>query len=86
MVVKKIVKLALIAGGVALAAKVMSAKSSEWQGLTEAQVRDKLDTRLPDAVPAEKRSAVADKVVSKMRARGKLLDESDAGATDQPES
>ncbi len=46
----------------------------EWptEGLTESEVRDKLNSRLPDRVPDEKRAAVADAVVSKMRAKGVL--------------
>ncbi len=75
MDVKKLIKLALIVGGIAFAAKLVAAKKSEWYGLTESEVRDRLESRLPDRVPAEKRAAVADKIVSKMRARGVLRDE-----------
>ncbi|MEA2000685.1 MAG: hypothetical protein U9N84_02170 [Actinomycetota bacterium] len=53
-------------------AKLVTARKAEWQGLTESQVRDKLDSRLPGRMPDEKRAAVADKVVSKMRGRGVL--------------
>ena len=74
-IVKKLVKFGLIVGGIALAAKLVSAKKSEWQGLTESEVRQKLDSRLPDRVPEQKRAAVADKVVSKMRTKGLLRDE-----------
>ena len=56
-------------------AKLVSAKKSEWRGLTESEVRQKLDSGLPDRVPADKRAAVADKVVSKMRTKGFLRDE-----------
>ncbi len=72
---KKLVKLALIVGGIAIAAKLVAAKKAAWQGLTESEVRDKLESRLPRRVPDEKRAAVADKIVSKMRERGALRDE-----------
>ncbi len=72
---KKLVKFGLIVGGIAFVAKLVSAKKSEWRGLTESEVRQKLDSRLPDRVPEQKRAAVADKVVSKMRTRGFLLEE-----------
>ncbi len=72
---KKLVRFALIVGGIAFAAKLVAAKKSEWRGLTEPEVRDKLDSRLPDRVSDEKRAAVADKVVSKMRERGVLREE-----------
>ena len=72
---KKLVKFGLIVGGIAFVAKLVSAKKSEWRGLTESEVRQKLDSRLPDRVPEQKRAAVADKVVSKMRTQGLLRDE-----------
>lgn len=72
---KTLVKLALVVGAVTVAAKLVAAKKAEWQGLTEADVRDKIASRLPDRVPDEKRAAVADKVVGKMRARGVLRED-----------
>jgi len=73
--VKKLVKLALIVGVIAVVAKLLVAKKSKWEGLTESEVRDKLESKLPKRVPDEKRTAFADKVVSKMQERGELLDE-----------
>ncbi len=64
---KKLLKLALIIGGIAAVAKLVAAKKGEWSSLTESQVREKLSTRLPDRIPPEKQAAVADKVVAKMR-------------------
>lgn len=72
---KKLIKLGLLVGGIAFVAKMVSAKKSEWQGLSEPEVRAKIDSRMPDKVPAEKRDAVADKVVSKMREKGVLRDD-----------
>lgn len=77
---KKLLKLALVVGGMTAVAKLVTSKKAEWQGLTEPQVREKLDSRLPNRMPEDKRSEVADKVVSKMRDRG-VLGEDTAPAT-----
>ena len=77
---KKLAKLAMLVGGIAFAAKLVAAKKSEWPGLTESEVREKLDSRLPDRVSDEKRAAVADKVVSKMRERGVLREEEETSS------
>ena len=70
-----LIKVILLAGGVALAAKLVTAKKDQWQGLNESQVREKVASKMPDRVPEEKREAVADKVVGTMRSRGLLSDE-----------
>ena len=75
LAMKKLIKLALVVGAVAVAARLIGAKKAEWEGLTESQVRDKLDARIPDRVPDKKRAAVADKVVAAMRFRGKLVED-----------
>jgi len=72
---KKLIKLALVVGAITVAARLVGAKKAEWEGLSESQVRDKLDAHLPDRVPDEKRAEVADKVVAKMRSRGKLAED-----------
>jgi len=72
---KKLIKLALVVGAVAVAARLIGAKKAEWEGLTESQVRDKLDARMPARVPDKRRVAVADKVVATMRSRGKLVED-----------
>ena len=77
---KKLLKVALIVGSMAAVAKLVTAKKAEWQGLTESQVRKKLDSRLPGRMPDEKRAGVADKVVSKMRERGVLREPDEATA------
>ena len=79
---KKLLKLALLIGGIAAVAKLVGAKKAEWEGLTESEVRAKLDSRLPDRMPPEKQAAVADKVVGKMRERGVLREEAE---TPEPE-
>lgn len=78
---KKLLKLALVAGVIAGIAKLARHKKAEWEGLTEGQVREKLDSKLPDRMPEEKRSAMADKVVSKMRDRGVLTEDDPTIAT-----
>ena len=56
-------------------AKKFAEQNAEWRGLTETEVRAKLDARFPDRVPDEKRAVIADTVVAKMRAKGKLRSE-----------
>jgi len=79
---KKLLKLAIVVGAITVAAKMVAAKKEEWEGLTEPQVREKLDSKLPNRVPTEKRSEIADKVVSKMRDRGVLADDEETADTD----
>lgn len=86
---KKLIKLGLLVGGVAFAAKLLEAKKAEWEGLAESDVRAKLNARLPDKVPADKRAEIADKIVDKMREKGVLGEDAptteDAG-THEPSS
>jgi hypothetical protein len=77
-----LVKLVLLAGSAALAAKLVTAKKGEWQGLSETEVREKLEARMPDRVPEDKRVAVAEKVVATMQTRG-LLTEAAAAADEE---
>ena len=61
----------------ACAKKAKSHRASEWHGLTESEARSKLETKLPGKIPAEKRSAISDKVVAKMRDRGVISEDVD---------
>lgn len=74
---KSLIVILLLIVVVAAVAKKKSraAGASEWQGLTESEARSKLDAKLPGRIPAEKRSAISDKVVGKMRERGVLADD-----------
>lgn len=72
---KKLIGVALIVGAAAVAAKLMAGKKQEWQGLSEAEVRERMEQRMPSRVPEEKRAAATDKVVTKMRERGMLREE-----------
>ncbi len=76
---KKLIKLALLVGGAVAVSKVITAKKAEWEGLAEPEVRAKLDARLPEKVPADKRAEIADKVVGKMREKGVLREDAPAG-------
>ena len=79
---KKLFKLALLIGGAALVAKIVAAKKAEWHGMTETEVRDKLDAKLGEKVPDEKRAIIADKVVSTMRHKSVLTEEPDTADTE----
>ncbi len=92
---KKLVKLGLIVGVIVVLAKIVMAKKAKWEGLTESEIRDKLETRLPKRMPGEKRAAGVDKLVSKMREKGALLEEEEpsesaptdsGGEGDEPDS
>jgi len=76
--VKKLVKVALIVGAIVLLAKLAATQKAKWQGLTESEMRDKLDSRLPKWIPGEKRAEIADEVVSGMREQGMIGDEDEA--------
>ncbi len=72
---KKLIKLALLVGGVALAGKALAAQKADFAGLTETEARARLDAKLPDKIPYEKRTEIADKVVGKMKEKGVLSDD-----------
>ena len=77
--------LILVALAVLIAVAIKKAKSkreSEWHGLTESDIRSKLDSKLPGRIPDDKRSAIADKVVTKMRDRGVISADPDAADTE----
>lgn len=75
MTKNRMILIALLIVAIAACAKTAkSRRESEWHGLTEREARSKLDAKLPGMIPAEKRSAISDKVVAKMRERGVLSD------------
>jgi hypothetical protein len=76
---KRLLLIAAVIGLVALAVKKGSQRREEWHGLTETDARERLDQRLPNRMPEERRAAVTDKIVERMRDRGVLVD-----LTDQP--
>lgn len=75
---KRLFKFGLFAAMVAGLAKVAATKKAEWQGLTETEVRDKLQGKLGDKVPDDKLNQITDKVVDTMRQRGVLGEDAPA--------
>ncbi len=55
--------------------KAMSHRQSEWRGLSESEARSRLDAKLPSRIPDDKRTAISDKVVAKMRHKGMLRED-----------
>ncbi len=82
---KKLVKLLLIAGIILALVKLLQQKKEAWEGLTETEVRDKLDAKLSARVPSEKLTNIQDKVVAKMRDHGKLADEPEESEAEESE-
>lgn len=80
---KTLVKLALFAGAVAFGLKLLQNQKAQWMGLTESELRTKIESRIPDKVPEEKRSEIVETVVAKMHESGVLADEdgTDAAAS-----
>lgn len=76
----KLIKLAFLVSGVAVAAKLVAARRDQLHGLAEADVRDKIESRIPKRVPEDKRAVVADKVIAQMRTQGFLAEEPDEAA------
>ena len=72
---KKLFGFGLIVALVAGVTKMVSTQKAEWQGLTEAEVRDKLHTKLDTKMPPDKVDQIGDKVVEKMRQRAVLGEE-----------
>lgn len=72
---KKLIGLGLIAGAIVAAVKMLMIKKEQWQGRTEAEMREWLEQRIPNRVPEEKRDAAIDKVVATMQDRGVLVED-----------
>ena len=70
-----LIGIALLVGAAAVVKRLVGARAAEWQGLTESEVRAKLEDRIPSRVPDDKRTAIADQVVAKMRDTGALATE-----------
>lgn len=72
---KKILSIAALIGLVAFIVQKAKQDRERWQDLTEDEVRDQLDHRLPNQIPDEKRRVIADTIVTKMRDRGAIADD-----------
>ena len=64
--------------------KAKAEREAEWRGLTEDEARSKLETKLPSQMPDEKRSAISDKVMAKMLAKGVIVENPGASAGSEP--
>jgi hypothetical protein len=73
---KFIVALVFVAVLGAVVAAIRSQKA-KWIGLTEAELRSKIDEKLADRVPDDKRAEVTDTIVTKMSEKGLVADEPD---------
>lgn len=71
---KKLFKIALLAGIVVGILKLKAAKD-KLHGMTEEEVRAKLDSKMSGKVPPEKAEFISDTVIGKMRQRGVLREE-----------
>ena len=72
---KKLLFLAALIGAIIAIAKRAKLDREQWEGLTEDDVRSRLDERLPNQIPDDKREMIADKIVSTMKDRGALADD-----------
>jgi len=72
---RKLFKLGIVLGIFTGIAKLAGYLKSEYQGLTEPEVRAKLHTKLDDKFPAEKVDELANNVVEMMRKQGALGEE-----------
>ena len=79
---KRLVTLVLLVGAAVFFAKLAAAQKAQWQGLTETEAREKIESRLPSKVPSEKRREIADKIVAGMREGGVLVDDHESAATE----
>ncbi len=70
---KRLLLAGVVIGVAALAVKKCSRQRDQWHGLSEADAREKLDHRLPSQMPDERRAAVTDKIIGRMRDRGVLI-------------
>ena len=78
---KKLILLVIVVGIIGAVAKLAHAKKAEWHGLTETEVWNKLNAKMSDRLPENKKSKVQDAIVNKMRARGVLSDQGSEAAT-----
>ena len=75
---KRLLLAAAVLGLVAVAMKKRcSQQRDQWHGLSENDVREKLDHRLPSRIPDDRRAAMTDKIVGRMRDRGVIIEEGD---------
>jgi hypothetical protein len=71
-IMKNLSKLLVIAAVIAVVVKLLEQQKQQWTGLTELEARAKLEAKLPDKIPAEKRAEVTDKIIEAMKEKGAL--------------
>jgi len=76
----------VVIGAVALVVKKLTAGKDDWTNLTEAEARQRLHDRFPDRMPEEKKEVVTEKIVSKMREKGVIIDLTESEGTDLTET
>lgn len=79
---KKFLFIAVVVGVVAFVAKKITAGRDDWTNLTEEEARQRLNDRFPDRMPEEKKEVVTEKIVSKMREKGAIIDLTESDETD----
>jgi hypothetical protein len=72
---KRFLIVAVLLTIVAVLVRQGRARRNEWHGLTEAEARARLEQRFPGVIPEERRDAMTDTIVAKMRDRGVITDE-----------
>ena len=77
---KKLILLVIVVAVLGAVAKLAQSKKADWYGLTETEVRQKLDAKMSDRMPDSKKAHMQDAIVNKMRSRGALRDEGVASA------
>ena len=82
MTKRRLIMVAVVLLMVMAIKKAMWHRQSEWRGLSESEARSRLDAKLPSRIPDDKRTAISDKVVAKMRHQGMLREDvADESAT-----
>jgi len=71
---KKLLLAAVTIGIITMAMKKTKMDREDWQGLSEHEARDRLDERLPNKIPDDRREHIKDTIVTKMRDRGVLTE------------
>lgn len=82
---KKYLLIAALIGAVALVVKKLTAGKDDWTNLTEDEARQRLNDRFPNRMPEEKKEVVTEKIVSKMRDKGVIIDLTEPESTDLTE-
>ena len=72
---KRLFKLALFGGLIYGVVRFVQAQKAEWEGLSETELRDKIDTKLGGRVPDEAAEQIKEGVVHQMQSMGKLREE-----------